>query len=504
MRPSLLPFFIFFSVIPVEEGSFENVSSQCHKVLNDCMEMHSSTIPQCLETKMRNCRRRRTRINTPGLYMKTVSPSSEARVDTEYGHVIYIPSEAVQKSSDEQLKTSGRQVDLTVSILNPSLFEAHSNEGSPHEQILGVWLGKQDVHNLSDPIRIVFVNANQNGTGKCVFWKLSNNSEQGNWSTDGCKTTQNNTDFICECNHLSFFAMLISPDVPDPAHVQRLVYISIGSSLSVVFTIIIIVLFLCHRKSKADHSVIIHMQLTGSLLLLHLFFLASSIWSKTEWVFCQSLGLMLHWALLATFTWTAIEGFHLYLLLVQVFNIYIRRYLLKLSLVGWGLPTITVMICRVVGAYGKYTITKNSSDIIVAMDLCWFKTENENSIHRAMRYVTVNGYLGLALLFNVIILAVMVVKMRQLRARSVQSRGRVRRKWKDLATILGLSCVLGLPWGLAFTIYGPLSLAGTYLFNILNAFQGVLMFLWLLSITCKSIQEEQKSTKDFTQSHLSS
>ncbi|XP_036442517.1 adhesion G protein-coupled receptor G3-like isoform X2 [Colossoma macropomum] len=502
MRASLLPIFIFFSVVLVGEGSFENVSSQCHKVVADCIEMHSVAIPRCVETKMRNCRRRRTRINTPGLYLQTVSPSSEARVDTEYGHVIYIPSEAVLKSGGEHLKTSGRRVDLTVSVLNTSLFEAPSDEGSPHEQILGVWLGMRDVHNLSNPVRIVFVNVSQNGTGKCVFWKLSNNS---NWSTDGCKTTQNNSDFICECNHLSFFAMLISPDVPDPAHVQRLVYISyIGSSLSVVFTIIIIVLFLCHRKSKAEHSVIIHVQLTGSLLLLHLFYLASSIWSEPEWAVCQALGLMLHWALLATFTWTAIEGFHLYLLLVRVFNIYIRRYLLKLSLVGWGLPTITVMICGVVGAYGKHTVTKNTSSVTVAMDLCWFKTENEDGIHKAMKFVTVTGYLGLVLLFNVVILAVMVVKTRQLRARSIQSRGRVRRMWKDLATILGLSCVLGLPWGLAFTIYGPLSLPGTYLFNILNAFQGVLMFLWFLSITCKSIHEEQKSTKDFTQSHLSS
>ena len=32
----------------------------------------------------------------------------------------------------------------------------------------------------------------------------------------------------------------------------------------------------------------------------------------------------------------AIEGYHLYILLVKVFNVYIRKYLLKLSLVGWG------------------------------------------------------------------------------------------------------------------------------------------------------------------------
>lgn len=51
---------------------------------------------------------------------------------------------------------------------------------------------------------------------------------------------------------------------------------------------------------------------------------------------CRALGLILHWSLLASISWMALEGFHLYLLLVRVFNIYVRRYLLKLSLVGWG------------------------------------------------------------------------------------------------------------------------------------------------------------------------
>lgn len=51
---------------------------------------------------------------------------------------------------------------------------------------------------------------------------------------------------------------------------------------------------------------------------------------------CRGLGLLLHWSLLASFFWMALEGFHLYLLLVRVFNIYIKKYVLKLSLVAWG------------------------------------------------------------------------------------------------------------------------------------------------------------------------
>lgn len=31
----------------------------------------------------------------------------------------------------------------------------------------------------------------------------------GHWSSDGCITSRNSTDFVCSCNHLSFFAVLI-------------------------------------------------------------------------------------------------------------------------------------------------------------------------------------------------------------------------------------------------------------------------------------------------------
>ncbi|KAI5608593.1 adhesion G protein-coupled receptor G3-like, partial [Silurus asotus] len=313
----------------------------------------------------------------------------------------------------------------------------------------------------------------------------------GYWSSEGCNTTRNDTDFVCSCNHLSFFAVLISPgSVQDAKDVRRLEYITyIGSSFSVLFTAIIIIMFLFQKKRKSEHSVVIHVQLSGSLFLLHLFFLASTLWSGAEKkTVCQCLGLILHFTLLATFTWTAIEGFHLYLLLVQVFNIYIRRYLLKLCLVGWGAPIITVVICGLAGGYGKYSLTESNNN---ETNLCWITD-------RTMSYITVNGYLGLVLLFNTAIMVLIVVKMWQLKMRGIQTGTKIKRLWKDCATVLGLSVVLGLPWGLAFTTYGPLSLPGIYLFTTLNAFQGFLLFLWFISIICKSTFEEKNTTKSFS------
>lgn len=84
-----------------------------------------------------------------------------------------------------------------------------------------------------------------------------------------------------------------------------------------------------------------HLHLAGALLGLHLSFLLGGFWvsmlneNDEGWV-CKGLGLLLHWSLLATYFWMALEGFHLYLLLVRVLNIYIKNYVLRLCLVAWG------------------------------------------------------------------------------------------------------------------------------------------------------------------------
>lgn len=101
---------------------------------------------------------------------------------------------------------------------------------------------------------------------------------------------------------------------------------------------------LSSRRRHPEKSVSVHLHLAGALLCLHLCFLLCGFWVlvlKEEdegWV-CRGLGLLLHWSLLATFFWMALEGFHLYLLLVRVFNIYIKKYVLKLCLLAWGEET---------------------------------------------------------------------------------------------------------------------------------------------------------------------
>ncbi|CAI5646263.1 unnamed protein product [Oreochromis niloticus] len=282
---------------------------------------------------------------------------------------------------------------------------------------------------------------------------------------------------------------------------EKLSYITyIGSALSVIFTFISLIIFIWLHRRCPEKAIGLHMQLTGAMFCLHLSFLLCSFW---EWLrknedssICLVLGLFLHWSLLATLTWTALEGFQIYLLLIRVFNIYVRRYLLKLCLVGWGFPTCVATICGISGVYGKYTLqlreAKNGNS---TAQMCWISSDFQ-SRRPLVSYITTVAFPLLVVLFNACMLGLVVCKMWKLRSDDKKmnfgsssdwkeiNKEKRKRLWKDCLTVLGLSCVLGLPWGLASTTY--VSLTGIYIFTILNSLQGVFIFLWSVGLARKS------------------
>lgn len=89
-------------------------------------------------------------------------------------------------------------------------------------------------------------------------------------------------------------------------------------------------------------------------------------------------------------------------------------------------------------------------------------------------YLTTVAFPCVVILYNTCMLGLVVFKLWRLRADdsgwNKMNREKGSRLWKDCATVLGLSFVLGLPWGLASTTY--ISLPGLYIFTILNSLQG--------------------------------
>ncbi|XP_034041401.1 adhesion G-protein coupled receptor G1 [Thalassophryne amazonica] len=510
-------------VVPTTKAASHD--NNCKNVIQDCLNEVPWT--QCFEKRSVSCIVRGRQ--HPGFIRRMMSTSEEAEESPTDHHRVHVPSSALRRSKGGDTKSQEEYViPLVIAVFNSSLFKLSRRQGrargrgltpdqSEHNQViilgntvLAVKLGSGPVHNLSEPIKLIFKHNNQVQNGTCVFWLESNMKDgTGHWRADGCHTTYEQNKITCSCNHLSFFAVLVNPITSvDSTNAVSLSYITyVGSVLSVIFAIISLVIYICLQQWRPEKAIGLHMQLTVALLCLHLSFLLCSFWvwlQKEDSLVCQILGLFLHWSLLATFCWMALEGFHLYLLLVRVFNIYVRRYLLKLSLVGWGFPTVIAVVCGTLGVYGKYSLVhKDGNNHTTTSQICWISSNFPQ--RNIVSYITIVGFLCLVILYNSCMLGLVIFKLRMLRRASGDKYGSggwkkmYREKgtqlWKDCATVLGLSFVLGIPWALAFSTFSYFSLFWIYLFTILNSLQGVIVFLWSLALTCKIRSDSNSSAK---------
>ncbi|KAL4613643.1 adhesion G protein-coupled receptor G3-like isoform X1 [Arapaima gigas] len=477
-------------------------STQCHTVLGSCLVHQQLTWTRCFEQQVMTCDNRvRKQMNGGGNILdasiEDVNMINEVRKNTSASHLIHIPAGVLKRAV---LRSRSLLVRVAVIVFNASLFQV---QNQTTRRVLGnavvqVKVGTSDLHNLSEPVNLTFTRDGKERNGSCVFWKESSGGQDtgDRWSTEGCQTVRTSKNFLCSCDHLSFFAVLVNPRAPDTisnTNVRSLSYLTyMGCGVSAVCTCIALLMHLCMRlsgkKSRDEHSMAVHLQLMVALFLLHVLFLLNAWQAERPLAapsgsFCLALALLLHWALLATFTWMALEAFHLYLLLVRVFNIYVRRYLLKLCMVGWGVPTIVVASCALTKPYGLLSFrAENRTDnmtnsTITSTSICWIT-------NGAVQHVTVTAYLSLTFLLSAVMFSVVLVKLKQIGGKGTQTPQK--KIGQKCVTLLGLTCVLGVPWGLAFLTYGPLSLPSLYVFTIVNSLQGVFLFLWFCSLTLKS------------------
>ncbi|XP_042070723.1 adhesion G-protein coupled receptor G2-like [Haplochromis burtoni] len=332
--------------------------------------------------------------------------------------------------------------------------------------------GKQ-ISGLKDPVNITinFKDINKTQEPSCQFFNFSTN----NFSTDGCHTrwTDGQSNVTCSCDHFTYFGVLMtSPSVHvSKKEIEILAYISvIGCSVSLFTLIITVLLFITNRTLRKDVSMNIHINLVIALILLNLHFLPSQAVAAhpSTWL-CFYMALALHYSLLATFTWMALEGFHLYLLLVKIFNISVSRYILKLSVVGWGVPAVIVSVVVIIdrGFYGHVPLDRSNYD---DTKICYISNET-------VKAVTTTGLFTMVFLFNMIMFMVTVK-----RVLNVGYNKELRRKNAKQAIfpLLGVCALLGITWGLVFFSFSNLTNISLYLFCLLNSLQGFFIFLWFV------------------------
>ncbi|XP_014911614.1 G-protein coupled receptor 56-like [Poecilia latipinna] len=321
-------------------------------------------------------------------------------------------------------------------------------------------------------------------------------SDLTKFSTDGCETFwgYNQPYITCSCDHLTYFAVLMVSADLSPKDAEILFYITyIGCGISLFALVITVGLFITTRKLRGDDSKKIHISLAASLILLNVHFLpsqAAASSSSTE--LCLYVALLLHYSLLASFTWMALEGFHLYLVLVKVFNIYVRRYLLKLSVVGWGLPAVIVTIMVIIrkDTYGRAFLGFSNANETA---ICYITDDTA-------KMVTTLGLFSVVFLFNVIMFGLTI---KWYMGGDLNKERRHHEAKQEICTLLTLMVLLGLTWGLIFFSFGHLDTPGLYSFCILNSLQGFSVSIYFVLSWKKSKEAELETGKSSSETRSS-
>ncbi|CAG2246565.1 ADGRB1 [Mytilus edulis] len=155
----------------------------------------------------------------------------------------------------------------------------------------------------------------------CGHWDFSAlNTVHGAWSKFGSQVVNATDSYtICEYNHTTNFAILMSPGRTPPSHHFPLSLISaIGCGVSILFLVITILIhFVLWRHVKTDRTKTL-MNLCVALIMSYVIFLAGITQTQNK-VICSAIAVGLHFMFLTDFALMLSEGILIVRMVVFVF-----------------------------------------------------------------------------------------------------------------------------------------------------------------------------------------
>ncbi|KAK9496818.1 hypothetical protein O3M35_012955 [Rhynocoris fuscipes] len=351
-----------------------------------------------------------------------------------------------------------------------------------NSKVISASLGQGRHIQLSYPVTICLKHIRtENVTNPtCVFWDYTMSS----WSEEGCRRESTNTTHtICVCDHLTNFAILmdLQQTYLPPSHELALQIITyIGCIVSIICLILAIATFHLFRGLKSDRTTI-HKNLCASLLVAEILFLAG-IDQTGQAIVCAVVAGLLHFFFLCAFAWMFLEGFQLYVMLIEVFEAEksrVRWY----YLFGYGAPLIIVSVSSLVDplSYGTERY-------------CWLRADN-------FFIFSFVGPVIAVILANLVFLSMAIYMMCRHANASVamkskeQSRLASARAWLRGAIVLVF--LLGLTWTFGLLYLNKESVIMAYVFTVLNTTQGLFIFVF----HCVQNDKVQKEYRKLVRRH---
>lgn len=322
----------------------------------------------------------------------------------------------------------------------------------------------------------------------CVFWDYNAND----WDTKGCTKEGNKSELRCRCNHATSFAVLMSFRINYKYAKPLEILSNIGTGVSIVGLVITILFQILTRKTRKFSVTWMLVNLCTSMLIFNIIFISgidnpnaknnvavsttntlldSDRVDPPENARCTAVAVLLHYFLLATFMWTAVNSAHLYLLLLKTLRPIPGHFTLFMSIIGWGVPAVVVAIT--LGA----TYRKGKQLNYRQEEFCWLAVRDDKgevSIKKPM----IGAFLlvvAVILLFNIIIFVKITVLVMWKEDTNLTSNKKKSFTTKIFGT-LSVAVVLGITWVLGYMMLinqEETNFVFSILFCIFNATQGL-------------------------------
>eukprot|EP00105_Crassostrea_gigas_P044287 XP_019928435.1 PREDICTED: latrophilin Cirl isoform X2 [Crassostrea gigas] len=394
-------------------------------------------------------------------------PKQEAKVEKaiNYVAVIYKTMSEIMPSDCKRDQKGEKQEDT------------FKEEEFVNSQILSLTT-QSDLGVLVPPLNLTFRHIQNNKPAEmqvlCVSWNFTDSE----WTEEGCKVNHSDHETtVCQCNHLTNFAILMRPYSPEAEDEQSLKTMSlVGVILSVTFTAITLLIYILTWKNIKSEQNIIMLNLCGSLILAYVIFISAVEQTSNKGV-CIAITATLHYLFLVTFFSMLGMGVYYFMsITVTYYAMYVANNFKSKSrghwfLLGiWGIPVL-ITVTSLGAFWGENNYHLKS--------YCWLSMES-GSLYAFIVPVCVIAILNLLVIVSLV---------RVLCASSAMTKSSLQKKaisgLRSLGTLLP---VLGVTWLFGILAVNENADVFQYIFVITNSFQGIFIFVSHVLLNRKVMQ----------------
>ncbi|CAI9728477.1 adhesion G-protein coupled receptor G6-like isoform X2 [Octopus vulgaris] len=342
--------------------------------------------------------------------------------------------------------------DKLYRVIQKSRTKANENI---YSNVIAASIPNIRITNLDKPVIISYNLINQIATKpQCVYWDQSPGQDP-RWSTKGCITSEYvpGEKVLCSCNHLTSFALQMIEE-------KNIHFISnVGCGISFVFLVLTVIFHVSFKNLRKLMTSKILVCLCISLAVSNLIFLVGmQEYATTKPAACKAVAALIHYFLMTSLMWMSVEVLHVCLHAAVISETVQRSFMIRSSILAWGLPMIIV----------SFTLAINYTNNYIRIEqTCWLSA--------VPFYTALVAPMGIILIFNVFIFSIDFWYLMMLQTNTTL---KLETKRTRILGIVGVFVLFSAAWILAFFSFGETDEVFTFLFAIFNLLQGMFVFFY--------------------------